>query len=274
MNVHQQMPSTQDLTNLMGFVPLMVSISALFWLIIKSPKSIDAKEGSASLLSWIIAMLIFLWIPNYFQITSPAISSLQKYQLFHVPWGYWWSIPLYLLAGDLSFYINHRILHAVPILWTLHGVHHTGTKMNLVLILRGTFFPFFVTLLQSLPLHIIGFSIYEQVYYIVLANIHQSLCHTERNWPRFLDKFMITPAIHRVHHSAIEKHLNKNFGGILSIWDNLFKTKYYEYGPMVYGLGNGFNSRNPIKIVFYPLFDLVATIWKTKNPIYLFVHKS
>lgn len=273
--IYQQIISNSTyLIYIPRYANFMLAMISIFWLVITRPKSMEAKEGYASYICMILAWLMLEFLPGYFQFAPPfAILSYQKYQIFHIPFGHWWSIALYLLAADLSFYVNHRLSHAIPLFWISHGTHHTGIKMTYSLILRGTLMDSFTIFIFMLPWFFIGFSVAEFMACQALVFINQGFCHTEKNWPRFLDKFMVTPAIHRVHHSKADVHLDKNFGGLFSVWDSLFKTKYYESGIMDYGLTDGFVSQNPIKIFFHLPLQLAKTLWETKNPIYLFRHR-
>jgi len=203
--------------------------------------------------------------------SSLYVKYLGPNHIMTVPWNYW-TFPIYLIAVDFLFYVQHWMSHKIPILWAGHGPHHSGKKMTASLILRGSFVDgIFGSLIILFPMVIFGFSPFGFFICRQYIFLNQAFCHTEKNWPRFLDFFWVTPRIHRIHHSYSPQHIDRNFGGFLSIWDSIFKTKSYDDKDLRYGLSDGFSSLNPIKICFYLPWELGKTVIKKKSLKYLFV---
>lgn len=155
-----------------------------------------------------------------------------------------------IVAWDFSFYWMHRLHHRIPLLWAVHGVHHQGEHFNLSLGVRNswysslTSFPF-VALLAVLGLPLDVFVVASSLHYTVQLYNHNSVVQSSG----ILDRFLITPAHHRVHHAVHPTYLNKNFGGTFLLWDKLFGSfqSAQPSVPLVYGVpGPRFPSDNPV----------------------------
>jgi sterol desaturase/sphingolipid hydroxylase (fatty acid hydroxylase superfamily) len=132
---------------------------------------------------------------------------------------------LLFFADDLSYYWFHRCSHESRFFWASHVVHHSSTHYNLSTALRQTwvpmtYFPFW------LWMPAVGFEPWMVLLAQAWSLIYQFWIHTERirKLPRPLEAVLNTPSHHRVHHGSNEVYLDKNYGGILIIWDKLFGT--------------------------------------------------
>ena len=166
--------------------------------------------------------------------------------------GDWWVWVLLFFADDFSYYWFHRISHESRFFWASHVVHHSSTHYNLSTALRQTwvpmtYFPFW------LWMPAVGF----EPWMVLLAQswslIYQFWIHTERvrKLPRFLEGFLNTPSHHRVHHGSNQVYLDRNYGGILIIWDRLFGTWEPEGERVRYGLTKNINTFNPVRAAFH-----------------------
>jgi sterol desaturase/sphingolipid hydroxylase (fatty acid hydroxylase superfamily) len=106
---------------------------------------------------------------------------------------------------------------------------------------------------------LIGFVPFQAVVALIFVAQYQTWIHTERivklGW---LDEVFNTPSVHRVHHGSNRKYLDKNYGGVLIIWDKIFGTFQREEEVVVYGLTKNIHSNNPITINF----NEYKSIWK------------
>ena len=160
-----------------------------------------------------------------------------------------WAVWLFaFVAWDFGFYWLHRLHHRFGWLWAVHQVHHQGEHFGLSLGIRNSWYssltslPFFVPLaLIGVPLHV--FIIVGSFHYAVQFYNHCALVGNSG----FLDRIMITPRHHRVHHGADAPYIDKNFGGTLLIWDRLFGTFQREVPevPLRFGAANWQHSSNP-----------------------------
>ncbi|WP_448469744.1 sterol desaturase family protein [Martelella sp. AMO21009] len=161
---------------------------------------------------------------------------------------------LLFLAVDFIYYWHHRASHHVRWLWATHAVHHSPTRMNLTAALRlGWTANISGHFLFYLPLAFLGFHPFAIVAMLAVNLGYQFFLHTELS-PRLgpLEWVFNTPAHHRIHHASDAECLDKNFGGMLIVFDRLFGTFAHvpEGKPLTYGLRGVPASHHPVRIVF------------------------
>ncbi len=173
------------------------------------------------------------------------------------------------ISLDLAGYLGHRLNHQVNFLWNQHLIHHSSEEFNLACALRqsiSSLVNFFTIFL--LPAAILG--VPAQIIAII-APIHlfaQFWYHTVHiGRMGFLEKIIVTPSHHRVHHAINPEYIDKNHGQIFIIWDKLFGTFQEELPnvPPVYGITVAVSTWNPIKINFQHIWLLMQDAWRTKN---------
>lgn len=170
---------------------------------------------------------------------------------------------------DFNGYWVHRWSHEVNLFWNLHVIHHSSEEYNLACALRqsiSAFFNMFTVLL--LPAALLG--IPEQVIATVapLQLFAQFWYHTRHiNKMGFLEKIIVTPSHHRVHHAVNPEYMDKNLSQIFIIWDKLFGTFQEELKevPPVYGISRPAKTWNPIRINFQHLWLMIKDAWRTSN---------
>ena len=158
---------------------------------------------------------------------------------------------LLFLADDLAYYWFHRISHVSRVFWASHVVHHSSQHFNLSTALRQTWVP--MTYLPFwLPLLLVGFPPWMVLLAQSWSLIYQFGLHTERigRLPRPVEAVFNTPSHHRVHHGANEQYLDRNYAGILIIWDRLFGSFIPESERVRYGLTTNIDTFNPVKVAF------------------------
>ena len=187
-----------------------------------------------------------------------------------LPWSIpvtWWSLALVVLFADITYYWEHRIAHEVRLLWTQHAVHHSSRDMNIITGVRFGPLEGVWSLVAHIPLVAIGFAPEAVVFGVVAVLAYQSWLHTELITTLGpLEKVLNTPSHHRVHHGSDTKYLDKNYGGILIIWDRLWGTFQVEEETPRYGLARDFDSQNPIKVWFSEWPQLIKDIRHAKSP--------
>lgn len=170
---------------------------------------------------------------------------------------------------DFAGYWVHRWSHHVNIFWNLHIIHHSSEEFNLACALRqsiSTLVNIFTFLL--LPAALLG--VPAQVIAIV-APLHlfaQFWYHTRHiKKMGFLEKIIVTPSHHRVHHAINKEYLDKNLSQILIIWDKLFGTFQEELPGVapVYGITRPVQTWNPVKINFQHFWLLMKDAWRTNS---------
>ncbi len=157
---------------------------------------------------------------------------------------------LLLLADDFVFYWAHRVSHVCRFFWATHEAHHSSEQFTLTTALRQpwTHLP---VILFWLPLPLLGFRPEMILVAHTVSLIYQYWIHTEligRLGP--LEWVLNTPSHHRVHHGSNERYLDKNYAGILIVWDRLFGTFQVEDEPVVYGLTKPLVKRDILTVAF------------------------
>lgn len=186
----------------------------------------------------------------------------------------YWAIAL--TAFDFCYYWAHRSGHVISILWAAHAVHHQSEDYNLSTALRQTSTGFLFTWIFYLPLFLLGIPFEVFVTLNALDLIYQFWVHTQHirrlGW---MDRVFVTPSNHRVHHAQNEIYIDRNYGGILILWDRLFGTfqEELEAEPVVFGVRKPLQSWNPfwanLQVYDYLLFDALHTErWRDKLGIW------
>ncbi len=150
--------------------------------------------------------------------------------LFHaLSLPFWLALPLGVILLDLAIYLQHRLFHAVPWLWRLHRVHHADPDIDASTALRFHPAEILISLAIKLALvRLLGPPVLAVLIFEVLLNATAMFNHANIALPagvdRWLRRLIVTPDMHRVHHSRIGAEMNRNFGFNLSIWDRLLGT--------------------------------------------------
>ncbi|MFA6086913.1 sterol desaturase family protein [Mucilaginibacter sp.] len=167
-----------------------------------------------------------------------------------------WVFLLTFITADFIYYWFHRISHSWKPLWAFHLIHHSAMHMNLTAAYRLNWFSAIVSPLFFIPAALLGMPSDFIVISYVFNLAYQFFMHTEAVGKLgVIEKVMDTPSSHRVHHGSNPIYIDKNFGGVLILWDRLFKTYQPETEPVKYGLTTGFLSHNPFKLVFQGFMD-------------------
>ena len=182
------------------------------------------------------------------------------------------SLVLFIIAFfalDFMGYLVHRIDHEYNFFWNSHIIHHSSEEYNLACALRqsiSTVFRVFTIFL--LPAALLGVPVSVIT---IVAPIHlfaQFWYHTQHiDKMGFLEKIIVTPSHHRVHHAINKEYMDKNYSQIFIFWDKWFGTFQEELAtvPPVYGITRPVSTWNPIKINFIHMGFLIRDAWNTKN---------
>lgn len=168
-----------------------------------------------------------------------------------VPW--WLAFVVSLLALDLSKYVEHWLFHRVPLLWRVHRMHHADTEYDFTVGFR--FHPLealgstALTLVAILALGPPPLAVFT--HQLVLAAVSMFV-HGNVRMPAVVDdvlrRLIVTPDLHRVHHSAAMRESSSNLGSVLPVWDRLFGTYVDQpaagHDGIRFGLGGPANPRS------------------------------
>ena len=177
-----------------------------------------------------------------------------------------WTWVLALLAADFTYYWMHRLEHEHRILWAVHSVHHSSEDFNLTVAFRLSVVEHLFEWVFLIPMILLGFNPFQALVAIIFIAQYQHWVHTEHvsklGW---LDDFINTPSVHRVHHGSNRAYLDKNYAGIFLVWDKLFGTYAREEEKVVYGLTRNINTNNPIKITFIEFVRMWGDLKQCRN---------
>ncbi|MCG8325866.1 MAG: sterol desaturase family protein, partial [Thiotrichales bacterium] len=165
-----------------------------------------------------------------------------------------WTVALAVLVADFLYYWEHRLAHEVRILWLHHAVHHSSRHMNITTAFRFGPFEGVWGAVMLFPMVLMGFPPELAIFGGLVVLAYQTWLHTEligKLGP--LEWLLNTPSHHRVHHGSDDAYLDRNYGGILILWDRLFGSFQAETERPRYGLTRDFDSVNPLVVWFSEL---------------------
>jgi len=180
-----------------------------------------------------------------------SLKSLESFALFKIP-DSTWTIALAFVLTDFCYYWEHRFSHNFSPLWILHETHHSSKHFNFSTSFRLPWLGRLVAPIFFGPLVIFGFRPEQLVLFFTINLLYQFFLHTKLV-PKLgvLEGIFNTPSAHRVHHARNTIYLDKNFGGVLMIWDRLFGTYQAETEQPAFGVRSNFSSNNPFAVQFH-----------------------
>src|SRR5215470_93991 len=175
------------------------------------------------------AILVRLVFPTS-AVGLALVAEARQWGLFHaIDLPTWASVLLAVMALDLAIYLQHVLFHAVPALWRLHRMHHADLEIDVTTGAR--FHPIEILLSMGLKLGVVmalGAPAVAVLIFEVALNATSMFNHSNVRMPAWLDQVLrwivVTPDMHRVHHSIVARETNSNFGFNLPWWDRLFGT--------------------------------------------------
>lgn len=160
-----------------------------------------------------------------------------------------WPWVIGVLGVDFLYYWWHRISHVVNVMWAVHGVHHQSEDYNLAVALRQPLLEPVTWMFFGVALALAGVPLFVMVVSFGLNLFYQFWIHTELvgklPWP--LEAVLNTPSHHRVHHGVDAEYLDRNYGGVLIVWDRLFGTFQAEHQRPTYGTTVPLRSYGPLR---------------------------
>ncbi|MCA9470989.1 MAG: sterol desaturase family protein [Nitrospirales bacterium] len=197
---------------------------------------------------------------------AAIVAGQHKIGLLHqLDWPSWIEVMLAVILLDLVVYFQHVLMHAVPILWRLHMVHHSDLDFDVTTGIR--FHPLEIVLSMFLKIGIVivlGASPLAVLVFEVLLNATAMFNHSNVYIPAQVDRtlrwLVVTPDMHRIHHSVIPRETNRNFGFNLPWWDRLLGTYLDRPSKGQERMSIGLETyRNPAKLTWLRLMILPFT---------------
>ncbi|MCG9747393.1 sterol desaturase family protein [Shewanella sp. Isolate8] len=179
------------------------------------------------------------------------------WRLFDIQIGLGSFIAL-IIAQDFCYYWFHRASHRVRWMWAAHVAHHSSERMNFSTAFRQSLmYPLAGMWIFWLPLVLVGFDPNWVVFAVLLNLGLQFFVHTQAiKTLGPLEWVFNTPSHHRVHHGRNPQYIDKNYAGVLIIWDRLFGTYVKEEETVEYGITKPVNSFNPLVVTFSEWRDM------------------
>ena len=181
-------------------------------------------------------------------------AAVYRFRVFHFDTT-WWSIALLFVAQDFFYYWFHRSSHRVRWMWASHVTHHSSERLNLSTAFRQSLtYPISGMWLFWLPLAWLGFEPAHIVAVVAINLGFQFFVHTQAvgklGW---IEHVFNTPSHHRVHHARNPEYIDKNYAGVLIVWDKWFGTYVDEDDavPCEYGIVGQVRSHNPLTLTFH-----------------------
>ena len=207
-------------------------------------------------------------------VTNAAITAglaliVWHYRIATIDLGKWWNVLLLFVLLEFCYYWYHRAAHRVRLMWGSHSVHHSPEELTLSAAYRLNWTPILsCSWVVFLPLVWIGFDPVWVFGMLSASLLYQFWLHTTLI-PRLgpLELVFNTPSNHRVHHASNAEYIDRNFGGVLVVFDRLFGTYTPESAavPIRYGLVHKVSSRNPVVIVFHEFYALLCDLWRARS---------
>ena len=195
-------------------------------------------------------------------------AAYEHVALFHLPVD---SIAVWigaLLAYDFCYYWLHRAGHRVAIFWAAHVVHHQSEDYNLSTALRQTSSGALLGWLFYLPMAVVGVPPVVFATVALIDLLYQFWVHTQQvgklGW---FDRWFCSPSNHRVHHAVNDHYVDRNYGGILIVWDRLFGSFEEERddAPCVYGTRSPLRSFNPLWANLEVYWAIGRDAWRARS---------
>lgn len=193
---------------------------------------------------------------------------LQHVALFDLPADSPWVWISGLLLYDFCYYWLHRMSHEINLLWAAHVVHHQSEEYNLSTALRQSSTGLLLGWVFYVPMAVLGYPLEVFVAVGLIDLLYQFWVHTEQigklGW---FDRIFVSPSNHRVHHAVNDVYLDKNYGGILLVWDRLFGSYMEELDaePVVYGTRKPLRSWDPLWANVEVYHAIVLDAWRAKR---------
>jgi alkylglycerol monooxygenase len=181
-------------------------------------------------------------------------------------WMSWYGWLIALLFYDLCYYWLHRLGHESAVLWAAHVVHHQSQDYNLSTALRQTSSGALLGWIFYVPMAIAGVPPLVFGVVALVDLLYQFWVHTE-HVPKlgWFDRVFCSPSNHRVHHAVNQRYVDRNYGGMLIVWDRLFGSFEEESEKCIYGTRSALDSWDPMWANAEVYWALAKDSWHARN---------
>ena len=246
------------------FALLMACEFAWGWLKRRNTYRFSDTLGSLSqgLLSQALAVCTQLFQIGLYAMVYPAVAIWTRPAFWDGAIG--WIVAVLLF--DFCDYWLHRAGHESAVFWAAHSVHHQSQQFNFSTALRQESMVAFLGWAFYLPMAVIGVPPEQFGIAGLIVLVYQFWIHTEHigklGW---FDRVFSSPSNHRVHHAVNDGYVDRNYGGMLVVWDRMFGTFAEEGERCVYGTRKALASFDPLRAILGPYAPLLRDSWHTRR---------
>ena len=238
------------------FIALLVLLIALEVVLPKRGNMARKPRWSANFAIFLLNVVVLALVPVS-AISAALVSIEYKFGVFFwLELPFWYKIIASIIVLDLVIYWQHRLFHRFAWGWRIHRMHHTDTAFDVTTALR--FHPIEIIasiLIKAVFIILLGAPLFAVVLFEIILNGSAMFNHSNLHLPRFFDRLLrgliVTPDMHRVHHSVDSAEHNSNYGFCLSVWDRIFASYTAQpkltHEKMLIGL-DGFQHKNEMRI--------------------------
>lgn len=241
---------------------LLIGLEALYeWR--QGSREFNAKDSGTNIL---VGLVSLAWGALFGALAAVIYLFCYDLALFKFPAEAWWTWVLLFLIDDFAYYWFHRASHEIRVFWNFHVVHHSSNHYNLSVAVRQSWFGGSIVWIFYFPIMLLGFAPWMFALVHGLNLLYQFWIHT-RHVKKLgvLETFLNTPSHHRVHHGADDIYLDRNYAGVLIIWDKLFGTFAPETVEPRYGTIEPLKSYNPLWINTHAWAEMFAAMRQKKG---------
>jgi len=221
-----------------------------------------------------IPFLIFVFnrfLSRFLSIAAVAfcIGLFEKYGVIKTRFTWYWLIYGYIV-WELAHFVYHYLGHRVRLFWCLHSSHHAPEHMNLSVSYAHFFLeaPYADVIRTSICL-LLGVNVPLLFFIMFIDGTWGAFIHVGENMIKdarlgFLNKYILTPSHHRVHHARNPLYMDTNFCNLLNVWDRVFRTLQPEQKnvPVQYGITRRINPNSFLDVYFGEIVYLAKDVWK------------
>jgi len=198
----------------------------------------------------------------WFLFVSAIFAWVYQFRLFDIPVNGWTVIPIFVLV-EFCYYWFHRSSHRIRWFWSAHVPHHSGEVMNFTTAMRQSVMNAFVGIwVFYLPPVILGVPPAVVLFMLGVDLAYQYFVHTESigRLPGWYEYLFDTPSNHRVHHGRNPQYIDRNYGGVLIIFDRWFGTYEPEVAKVEYGIVRQVKSHNFLVLNVHEFVDMLRDV--------------
>lgn len=233
---------------------LMIAVEA-FWAYRKNSDEYSNRKDT-----WVNILLGFgsiAWGVAFGLATGYVFVYFYENAPYKFPADAWWTWVVLFFVDDFVYYVFHRVSHESRLFWNFHVVHHSSEHYNLSVAVRQSWFSGILHWIFYAPIMLLGFAPWMFALMHGSNLIYQFWIHTKfvkkLGW---LEYILNTPSHHRVHHGVNAPYIDKNYAGVLIIWDRLFRTFVPETEEPRYGIIKPITGYNPLWINTHAWFEM------------------